>query len=242
MWLVRLVGDASTLASLAQSLTNSSLRILQEREEYFLASDRFALSDDANAVYQSAKEVVEILNGASKLGLDAVPSITLGPLLWQRKDGIRDTFLFPEPVTITFHVIAPSVRLTSPDGTVEESRPADAVREWTELALKNDAIANVFRLLGSGTLDWVNLYRIFEIVCSDIEGLNVIEAKGWATKASMTLFKHTANSPSASGLDARHGAETQQPPMRPMSISEARALMSTIVHAWLRDKITDSHA
>lgn len=87
-----------------------------------------------------------------------------------------------------------------------------------------------------GTLDWVNLYRIFEIVACDSGGLDAINANAWATKASMKLFKHTANSPGALGLDARHGTETTQPPKQPMTISEARALVNSIVHAWLRSK------
>jgi hypothetical protein len=132
------------------------------------------------------------------------------------------------------------VRLTHADGTVEEFHPADPVKQWAGLALKNDAVANVFRIFAVGTLNWINLYRILEIVGSDAGGLDAIVVQGWATKSSMSLFKHTSNSPGALGLDARHGAEATQPPKHPMDVSEARALVNSIVHAWLRSKAPGS--
>jgi hypothetical protein len=49
----------------------------------------------------------------------------------------------------------------------------------------------------------------------------------------MELFRRTANSFEAVGLDARHGVEQNQPPSTPMDISEARSLITTLVHAWL---------
>ena len=78
--------------------------------------------------------------------------------------------------------MAPTVKVTRADGTVEEFHPADPVRVWMPLALSDDSIANVFRILSSGTLDWVNLYRIFEIIAADVGGLDSIAANGWATK------------------------------------------------------------
>lgn len=94
----------------------------------------------------------------------------------------------------------------------------------------------MLRIFADGALDWVKLYRILEIVGLDVGDLDSIAVNGWATKAALRLFKHTANSPAAVGLDARHGAETTAPPKQPMTISEASALISSIVHAWLRSK------
>jgi hypothetical protein len=236
MWVVQLAGDTCDLAALAQSLTGSDINISHDGQDYVLMSDQFADSDEAGMVRQKAEGLVAVLNGASRLALDAVQSIRVGAVYRRREDGRRDIFMFAEPAVIRFRASAPTVRLTHADGTVEEFHPADPVRHWAGFALRNDAIANVFRILAGGTLDWVNLYRILEIVDSDVGGLDAIDANGWATRASMRLFKHTANSPGALGLDARHGAEATQPPKLPMIISEARALVNSILHAWLRSK------
>ena len=85
------------------------------------------------------------------------------------------------------------------------------------------------------TLDWVDLYRIYEVIESDM-GRSVILAKRWATNADIKLFKHTANSVAATGDQARHGKETSTPPVKPLTLSEARALVDTLLRAWLAHK------
>jgi hypothetical protein len=236
MWVVQLAGDATDLAALAQSLTGKDINISHDGQDYVLVSDQFGEKDDAGAVRQKAEELVAVLNGASRLALDSIQSIRVGAVYRRREDGKRDIFVFPEPAVIRFRAFAPTVKLTHADGSVEEFHPADPVKQWAGVALKSDAVTNVFRIIAGGTLDWVNLYRVLEVVGSDVGGLDAIDANGWATKSSMRLFKYTANSPGALGLDARHGAETTQPPKHPMTISEARALVNSIVHAWLRSK------
>src|SRR5712692_5549120 len=223
-WMVQLAGDASDLAALAQSLTGSDINVSHDGQEYVLTLERFAQTHDEAVVRQEAEDIVAMLNGASRLALDTTQSIRVGAVYRRREDGKRDIFVFPEPAVIRFRAISPTVKVTHLDGTVEEFHPADPVKQWTALALSNDAVANVFRILSAGTLDWVNLYRIFEIVAADVGGLDSVASNGWGTNASMKLFKHTANSPGALGLDARHGAETTQPPPKPMTISEARTL------------------
>lgn len=235
-WMVQLAGDTSDLSALAQSLTGTDISVSHDGQDYVLRSDRFAPADDAAAVRKTAEDMVALLNGASRLALDATQSISVRAVYWRRNDGTRDTFVFAEPLAIGFRAISPTVKVTHADGTVEEFHPADPVKQWMALALSNKAIANVFRILSSGTLDWVNLYRILEIIKVDVGGLDSIASDGWATKASMELFKRTANSPGALGLDARHGAERTEPPPKAMPISEARTLINSIVHAWLRAK------
>jgi hypothetical protein len=92
------------------------------------------------------------------------------------------------------------------------------------------------RLASRGKLDWVNLYRIFEVIAADVGGLDAIASYGWASKASMKLFKRTACSPGAVGLDARHGTDSTPAPSKPMVISEARNLINAIIRAWLQIK------
>ena len=98
-------------------------------------------------------------------------------------------------------------------------------------------MAKAFRLIGNGANDWVSLYRLFEVIASDIGGIDEIDSNGWATKASLKRFKHTANSPAAAGDLARHGAESTAPPASPMDLSEAKALVTYIFHEWLRKKL-----
>jgi hypothetical protein len=236
MWVVQLAGDATDLAALAQSLTGKDMNVSHDGQGYVLASDQFGENDEAGAVHQKAEDLVAVLDGASRLALGSIHSISVGAVYRRHMGGGRDTFVFPKPGVVRVRGFAPALKLTHADGTVEEFHPADPVRQWAGVALKSDAVTKVFRVFAGGTLDWVNLYRVLEIVVADVGGPDAIDANGWATKSSMKLFKHTANSPGALGPNARHGAETTQPPRQPMTISEARALVNCIVHAWLRSK------
>lgn len=236
MWVVQLVGEESDLAALAQSFTGPDITISRDGQNYALVSEQFDENADARAVREQAEAFVAVLNGASRLALEAIESIRVGTVYRRREDGLRDAFVFAEPAVIRFRGFTPTVTLTHVDGSVEKFRPADPVKLWADVAAKNDAVRSVLLLIGAGALDWVNLYRILELVQSDAGGVNAIVANGWATSSSLKLFKHTANSPGALGLDARHGAEATLPPKHPMTISEARAMMNSIVQAWLRGK------
>src|SRR5699024_4338714 len=117
----------------------------------------------------------------------------------------------------------------------QEIKPADDVPAWVELGINDEAVAKVLRLL-TNSLDWVGLYRIYEVIESDIGGLDALVSTGWATKARVKLFKHTSNSPGAIGDDARHGKESSQPPSQPMHLHEARNLVESLINPWLKSK------
>lgn len=123
--------------------------------------------------------------------------------------------------------------IVHPDGSFEETHPADPIHQWTDLASRDNAVANVLSVLGTQPAQWVNLYRVYEIVGEDSGG---IERRGWATAATLRNFKHTANHPKSAGLDARHGRMSQKPPKKPMLLSAAKSLIYSIILAWLREK------
>lgn len=235
-WTVQLAGDSADLSALQQSLTGRDVCISHDGQNYVLTSDEFNDSDNAKQIHEKATRIVELLNGAKCLALDASESIRVGNAIRYRSNGTREVHMFAEPAVIRLRFSAVTFTVTRADGTVEESNPGDPVGSWMTLAMSDDSIANVFRILSLGTLDWVNLYRVLEIVENDVGGLDLIELNGWATKNSMKLFKHTANSPGAVGLEARHGSLPNQPPANPMTVSEAKSLINSIIRAWLRTK------
>ncbi len=235
-WLVQLGCDPTDLSALAQSLTGPEFSISHDGQQYVLASSHFNAGDDAKTVREKAVQFTTMLSGAARLALDAQQSIQVGAVFRNLPDGKREIFAFLEPGVIRFRAMSPTVKVTHANGTEEVFHPADPIVTWLPAALADKAIADVLALIAGGVLDWVNLYRVFEIVEADTGGIDKIVANDWATKTSMRLFKHTANSPGAIGLDARHGTQSAQPPAAPMSLSEARSLINAIIHAWLRAK------
>jgi len=71
----------------------------------------------------------------------------------------------------------------------------------------------------------------------DVGGTSNIIKRGWATDKSITRFKRTAQSPEVIGDLARHGIQKDEPPEDPMTVSEAKSFIETILHKWLRSKI-----
>jgi hypothetical protein len=105
------------------------------------------------------------------------------------------------------------------------------------IAEKYSDAAEVSKLLARGTDDWVNLYRIYEIVKRDLSGDNQIVRQGCATSNDLTKFRRTANSPDSIGHDARHGVQSGDPPPVPMESSEAKNLVKKVAQKWLESKV-----
>ena len=85
--------------------------------------------------------------------------------------------------------------------------------------------------------NWINLYKIYEIVDKDAGKIKKIHRiEQWITKKKISDFKQTANSKRAIGDDARHGVDDNDPPKEPMSLSEAKALIMTLLQKWLQWK------
>jgi hypothetical protein len=78
--------------------------------------------------------------------------------------------------------------------------------------------------------DWIDLWKVFEVVRDAVPGL---EHKGWISKADLSAFRASANRPDVSGADARHARMPASPPKRTMTVGEARALIGVLVAAWL---------
>jgi hypothetical protein len=126
--------------------------------------------------------------------------------------------------------------VTRADGTTTSYHPADAVRAWAELAAIDPAVARALGLMAAGDWGWVNLYRLFEVVADDVGGDDAVAARGWATKAAIRLFKHTANHPDAAGAARRDESGTASAPDGPAGrrgLSEGGCLVVAAVEGWI---------
>lgn len=241
-WKVELAGDSAELSTLLKSLSDSNeMKISNDGERYFLTSANFRDSDEAKTIKQKAERIIVILNGACRLLLDSRDSIKISVVERINSDGQPEKHVFPEPATIHFRTISPSLQKRYADGTVEEFHPADPMKEWGPLALNDEKVETVLTIVSNAPLDWINLYKIDEIISQDVGGTDNIVTNGWASKPSLKLFRNTANKPGAIGLEARHGVDKGLPPPKPMTLPEARSLIDSIIHAWLRYKSESSN-
>jgi hypothetical protein len=233
-WKVRIIGNQHDLTELKRSFSDDSISVVKGKDGFYLEYEQFSTCQTVEDVLQISSKVLAILNGATRLALGGNSIITESGVLQEHQDG-TSKFYIHESETLNVRDSS-NLKVMDLDGNViDEIYPADEVPVWVLLGLKDDAVEKVFRLFGLQH-DWVGLYRIFEIIENDVGGIEAITHNDWGAKSSLKLFKHTANSPGAIGDDARHGKETTTPPAKPMLLSEARALIETLVHHWLREK------
>jgi hypothetical protein len=233
-WTVGITGNDADLAELAKSLTTPQLLITKKFGSFALESTTFLATDTEGAVRAKAERLLESISGTSRLAFSLLSPLSVTWVALNNDDGsVQAHMTVHETISMRDTV---SVSITHADGTVETHNPADIVPDIVAQALKHKVVGEVLKLLARSDKDWVNLYRIFEVVANDVGGLDAMAAQGWASKSELRTFKNTANSPGAIGHDARHGVDTGQPPAAAMQLSEATTLLQRIVQKWVQTK------
>lgn len=188
----------------------------------YLTSSEFDETRDQLYVANRVQEILEVVNGAALLYLGQAQEIRVGQIY--RIDGSGRT----EGLII---ISTAAVFGRPPVGGV---RKRALIPRLVLLAEANANVAKVLRLWSWATWDWVNLYRIFEVVSEAVGGDDVIQANGWASGTKLRKIHSTANNPKASGYKARHGASKETPPATPMTLGAATRFVESMVDAWLQ--------
>ncbi len=240
-WRVRLKGEAFDLEDLVELITSPDLRVVNEGADFFLESATFDRLDGSVDVLQEAQWLLPRLNGAGKLKRHGFRDVDVdGHLIefpvsgGERKELVlggsitprgRVTHIVIQAQTLDGRVRLPAATIVvqgqpmpGEPGTLETDR-------WLEHADRDPDIAEAIEIFGGRPHDWVNLYRIFEI----IEGRADIIGSGWASRSETERFTRTANHPDAAGPEARHARSSVQPPPRPMTLEEGVELIRRIM-------------
>lgn len=234
-WLVRIAGENLDELEVLSGIFNSrELAIIRDKEGFFLKSTDFDSLKDASDVLNRAKQIITLINGALNWVLGTQNQLTADCVIKMNGDGSRMINLF---LTDTIQIREKiSMSLIEADGTVQEFHQVDPIPNWVQIAKNDDSVSKVLRLRCTAPNDWVNLYRIYEVIEGDVGGMSKITDSKWTTEKEIKRFKHTANSPSTTGDASRHGKESTHPPSNPMSISEAEFLIKSILNHWVRSK------
>ena len=233
-WFVEIKGASLDLEELSKSLNSPELCIIQKGQAFFLKSCDFYLLKEAEEVRSRASEIIALINGAAKLEIGILKPLVVDSVVRVHDDGKREFFCWAE--VASYARISVSETVVKADGTVQEIHPPvpGLISSLSAIAKNNTNVEDVIRRFGAD-LNWKNLYCIYEVIESDAGGKDNITKAGWATAKMINRFKYTANSPDAIGDLARHG-KRRQPPKDPMTLPEARALITTIVLNWLNSK------
>ena len=215
-WLVLLEdvkkSDFDNLSNLLRSSDEFSL--MAENGEYYLTSSRWESLTNHSAVYLEATKPLQDISAIARIHFTRFPLLKPDIICEVDEEGKRQRWVAG---SATIRVDSSSFSIQLEGG--QDIIPILEFESWMKLAEEDETVKQVFRQFRYFEHKWINLYKVYEIVKKDAGKKNKIDRiEQWITKDKIRQFKHTANSQSAIGDDARHGVDPNDPPKEPMSL------------------------
>jgi hypothetical protein len=178
IWELQLVGDRSDLDRLSEAFGGCDTAVTRSGDEFVLTSKDFSMEEDARDVQRIAIEKLKCVIGACKLAPLPIKSIKTGAIYERHADGRRTAHMCIEPIELHIALLSVTTIKTFANGKVEESGPAQAARSVFQIAECDKALAMALSITGRQDLDWYDLYKIWEVINSDVGGeQNVISRR-----------------------------------------------------------------
>jgi hypothetical protein len=235
-WRVTLSGEDSDLEELSKSFHSDNLKIWKDKDNYILSSSDFNGIAEAKIILKKSEEILAFINAGSKTIQDLQKPIDVSGVESLDENDRSTQHIFPESIPLVSKMGRSTVLI---DGKVEETRIYEELPNFVLLAMQDRNVAAVLNYLNTGSTEIATLYKIYEIIRTNVGGDKSMRDNGWASMSQFKSFRTTANSPSAMGYKARHGVWSEQKLKNPMSLSEAESLILHLVKCWLNSKITD---
>lgn len=240
-WEVQIQGGLSDLDHLVRHFAAGHTRVTRdERDDSFLyQSDSFRTCTTSEEVLQIAEGEFAVLSGVLKFARGSRELLRAGAVYKRHSNGSRDVFVhIHDSIQVCVEMGEVTVSVTDAEGNViHRPSPPPRTVSISALVVRDEAVKRVMRLIAAPDANtWVGLYRMHEVIESDVGGERSLKKRGWGSAQDLKRFKHSANSVSVAGDKARHGKEHEQPPANPMTIDEAEAYVNYVQHAWLATK------
>jgi hypothetical protein len=210
-WLVLLDVKKSDFDNLSNLLRSSDeFSLMAENGEYYLTSSRWESLTNVSDVYWEATKPLQDISAVARIHFTGFPLLKPDIICEVDEEGKRHRRV----------ALSATISVDSSSFSIQLEGGQDIIRNlefesWMKLAEEDEIVKNVFRQITDFEHNWINLYKVYEIVNKDA-GKKKIEQ--WITKDKISQFTHTANSQSAIGDDARHGVDPNDTPKEPMSL------------------------
>ena len=163
-------------------------------------------------VWEDVKDFIDIINGSAIVEGFSMSPVNLHYVKYIDADG-DSKFL---PNIGNMYAVLPALRGGEPD-----------ISKYIPLSFKHKTVAKALRLC-SRDLDWVNLYRIYEVISEDVGGPNSKEIR---------VFKGSANNSNVTGDQSRHGKMNIGTSEKTMRLADAQHLIKSKVREWVYNKL-----
>jgi hypothetical protein len=224
-WLVQIDGDLFDTEELPYWFPSGDIFAVVDESKVFLVGAGLDKLDDASLVHSAAIRAIEDFYAVIYLIEPGIKKPLVGTIFREEDTGARHGFAFLSS-NISARSKARATLTTSGNSRPEESCPTQAQTLLAASQL-NRHLQVALSLLAIPNARWPHYYRCLEEVESYI-GAKASDA-GLCSSSERARFTRTANTPEASGTDARHGLGKFAPPQNPMSPAEANSFVRQIL-------------
>lgn len=231
-WSVRIVGDRFDLEELLGRFRSPPATIARDEEgAFWLTSDKFDALGEASEVDARANQLLKLVNGIIRIGNPAAKPVTVECVEQRDERGVRRRFVCSVGTAVG-RSRATGIATT---GSLQAETSVMQSEATLRLASKDEKVEKVLRMLAAPQHTWELLYKVYEVVESEIGGQMADMAQ--VSKAELRRFTQTANSEPALKDAARHGHSNVPPPPQPMSLKEADGLVARLVTSWISQSV-----
>jgi len=223
----RLTGSKESVSALCALFNDTDCYIEMGNQETtcFLYASEINMISDISSAYDFAQEVVIRINSIAKLCVGEFDPVKFNGIAFPAEDG-------------TYSGIG---KLTLPNlSFLAKNEPnPDLAKKYLELSQSNSRVAEVFHYFNYQELNWFDLYRIYEVICTDIGQNDKVRGEyrlkkelSWIDKSELISFQNTTNR-------QRHRYKTvdEKEISNPMFVKDAEIFIVNLVYKWLHDKL-----
>jgi hypothetical protein len=232
-WRIRLEGAADSLHALPRFLP-SSCSLATRDDATYLDSPLFADSMKAEDLMAVGERLLDAANLVAMLHIPKWQAVRCDSASRLREDGTSLDIKLLSARIVSSASLTLSPTVVRADGSI--APPAQPPECNTEADIVIDCEPLRLALTYLRDPSWLNLYKAYELARAEMGGDQKMVALGWATGDLLSRFRHTSQSPSVLGAEARHAVEPTVPPSRPLGHSAAKRLVETLVMRWIGHK------
>lgn len=235
-WLVRLKGERFDLEDFPKLFCLPEVRVIEENDSFYLDSSEFTFLTEAEDVREQGRALIKLINGVAKYNRSNFQGISDDVIILEKDDGKRKNYIILEGKAIIRTKVKGKLTVLHQDG-LEKAKIQTSKTNFEPLfkkAQKYKVVANALNFYKDDT--WISFYKVYEIIGDDLNGKHKIIENNWATNSKVSRFTQTAQSRAILGDSARHASKKYIPPVKPMTIVEARILIKSILSKWISSK------
>jgi hypothetical protein len=204
-WLVQVSGESFDLDFIVDKFNYGRVLITKDMDSYVLKADELNEHEEYQEVKPKAIEIFHRVNGILK-AFQLVKDLKFEGIYGIKPDGGKVVF---EGSTITARSrLSANAIVVRLDNSIFDDTPVPTEGKWLVQATKNREIDTVIRLVSKDCDSWVGLSRIMDVIEMNGGGERGLIRKGWITDEENSKFGRSANNPSISGDESRHGKDT----------------------------------